>query len=1266
PNDVMNFLPAFRELAGPVIYVEHDRMAAAVADQAIDIGPGAGMKGGEIIFNGSTKKLWLQDTPTGRYFSFKDKVIIPELRPRPDEFLTVRKASLRNLKDIDITLPYKRISVITGVSGSGKSTFVKDVLVASLLAKEPRGCEKIEVKHIKPILVDQSPIGKNPRSNPATYTKLSDIIRDLFAEATGFTKSHFSFNRKEGQCEVCEGIGAKKVKIPYIAPIWLPCEKCGGKRFKDELLATKIELNGRFLSIGDFYELSINEATPLILESQYLSEKNKKQAEPILKALIDIGLGYLHLGQSSPTLSGGEAQRVKLAKYLGKKNLSDGLIVLDEPSTGLHPHDISGLLTVFDHLVRSGATIVIVEHNTDIIRAADWIVDLGPGAGPKGGRLIFAGNIDDLLKCKKSLTSKALQDEEQYTPDKLFAKKKYRHSNVISIKGAKANNLKNINIDIPKEALAVVTGVSGSGKSSLVNDVLELEARRRFLESLSMYERQSTNEGPEAPVDSITGLGVTAFLRSSFNAWRIDPRYHVGRASEIEDSLFNLIAYIGDCDCIECGTMMKKGEEKWICPNCKATSEFINPKYLSPESMVSNCPKCKGLGYWGKPNLDKLIINPDKPICDGAMYSPGFWPYGYYCKPLNSAYYLLQEMGRRYNFDPYTTPWNEISEEAKQIFLYGSNERWVYEAEGRRRGKIVKYTSEHRVWGVYQSWGGFTWYSFGDIFETYSDKFECNVCRGQKLKDEYLAYKLKGYNIHQLRQMPLKELDSIINQITSVDFVGAELLKQDWEFLAKRIKYLKKVGLGYLNCNRPTYNMSAGEYERLRLASTLGSGLTALTILLDEPTRGLHPSEVKDLLEVLHELRDEGNTVITVEHDLEIIKGADFLLDLGPKSGAEGGKVIAQGSLDDIKNTNTLTAQWLSNKKRTNPYRSTTGQQKLLEEKRRKPLKWMSIKGARENNLKNEEIKIPLGVLTGVCGVSGSGKSSLIIDTLGLAVAPKKIISSFHSERKKPGEHNLIEGAPQNALIVDQTKRKIYSPLKYFGLLNSFIKIYTKSAEADVLGITDIHYKRGCTGCKGYGRTKMEMGFLPTVYTTCDVCKGTGYSPEAWEVKVKGYSLPELIKLTIEEVYNLFKDENNRITRYLKAAIDVGLGYLVLQQPAYTLSGGEAQRMKIANELCKKAKDHTLYILDEPTVGLHLDDVERLIGILQKLVDAGNSVIVVEHHPNVLAACDWLIELGPVGGPEGGYIIASDTPEQVAHKITPTAPFIKEILEGTE
>jgi len=381
-------MPAFRQLAGPVVYVEHDRAAAGVADQAIDLGPGAGSAGGRVLFSGTPSELWQQDTPTGRYFSLRERVGRPQQRGEPEQFLHVRGAHLRNLREIDVPIPLGRLTVISGVSGSGKSTLVNDVLVASLKAGVPAGCHAIEGPRLKAVLVDQSPIGRNPRSNPATYTKVSDIIRDSFAAATGLSASHFSFNRPEGACPTCKGMGAVEVAMRYLPSTWLPCTDCGGQRFSDEVLAARARFGDAVLTIADFYDLSVSDALSIFTREDRLPEVSRRTATRILSALVDVGLGYISLGQPSPTLSGGEAQRVKLAKHLGRRSLRERLLVLDEPSTGLHPQDIAGLLIVLDRLVRAGATILVVEHNTDVIRAADWVIDLGPGAGPEGGRVL--------------------------------------------------------------------------------------------------------------------------------------------------------------------------------------------------------------------------------------------------------------------------------------------------------------------------------------------------------------------------------------------------------------------------------------------------------------------------------------------------------------------------------------------------------------------------------------------------------------------------------------------------------------------------------------------------------------------------------------------------------------------------------------------------------------------------------------------------------------------------------------------------------------
>jgi excinuclease ABC subunit A len=476
-------------------------------------------------------------------------------------------------------------------------------------------------------------------------------------------------------------------------------------------------------------------------------------------------------------------------------------------------------------------------------------------------------------------------------------------------------------------------------------------------------------------------------------------------------------------------------------------------------------------------------------------------------------------------------------------------------------------------------------------------------------------------------------------------------LKSSLHTIRKRLHFLAQVGLGYLHLNRDSATLSAGEAQRLKLAGLLGSGLTSLTILVDEPSRGMHPSEVDALVSVLQELRSEGNTVIVVEHDPTLIKGADYLVDVGPGAGTAGGEIVAFGEPIKVLQTDTTTAQWLRGDR---VLAVGTG--------RRQPKGWLTICGAKANNLRGEDISLPLGALVGICGVSGSGKSTLLIDTLGRALAPRKQTTSVAHMPVDPGKHDRIENAPKRTLLVDQVKRGVRSPAIFLGLVNILQRIYARSEDAQALGLDKNLLKRRCSVCGGNGSTTIDMGFLPNVHAVCEACRGTGHLPEAWDVRVRGVALPDLMSMTIDEVYNLHKDQPN-LARPLGAARDVGLGYLVLRQPGYALSGGEAQRLKIAKELCRKTTEHTLYILDEPTVGQHLEDVARLNGVLHRLVDAGNTVFVVEHHAHLLAACDWLIELGPGGGPAGGKLIAAGTPEDVARGETPTAPYLREVLK---
>jgi excinuclease ABC subunit A len=839
----------------------------------------------------------------------------------------------------------------------------------------------------------------------------------------------------------------------------------------------------------------------------------------------------------------------------------------------------------------------------------------------------------------------------------------------IAIRDARAHNLKGVDVDIPKGALTVVTGVSGSGKSSLVGDVLEAEARRRFLESLSMYERQSTREGPEAPVGSISGLGVTMAVGTERE--RFDLRRTVGVVTEISHHLAVLLSRVGERGCLACGAAMQRvgtpgRDEGWLCPECQATAPIAEPRHFSPSTYAAACLTCHGVGTLRKPNPDKLIVDPTKPLCGGAMHSPGFFPKGYLCKPFNGGYDVVQALAARYGFDTKTTPWDEMTAEAQHAFLFGDPEPLEVTFHSRSGRTRVSTQICPGFYGWIRDW---------DVGGTYTDTESCPKCAGARLRPEILAVTLGGHNIHDLSEMSLRELARVVQEASPPPAGGTEggleAVAASLRTICQRLRFLLQVGLGYVDLNRVSGTLSAGEAQRIRLAGLLGSGLTSLTVLLDEPSRGLHPSEVDVLLEALLELRDgDGesagrNTVVVVEHDPVLIRAADHLIDVGPGAGMAGGEIVAQGTPEEVAGTDTVTARWL----RSNPAEA------MGRGPRREPSGWLTIRGPRANNLRGEDARLPLGVLVGVCGVSGSGKSTLLIDTLGRALAPRKQTTSVAYEPVEPGEHDAVEGAPGRVILVDQARRGVHSPANFLGLNGPLHALYAASEDAQALGLDEKQLGQRCSACGGSGAIRIDMGFLPTVYTPCDTCRGTGYRPEAWEVRVRGVALPDLFLMTIDEVYALLGDED-RIANPLSAARDVGLGYLVLRQPGYALSGGEAQRLKIAKELCRTTHADTLYILDEPTVGQHLEDVARLNGVLGRLVSGngrassadskhhGNTVFVVEHHPHLLAACDWLIELGPGGGPKGGHVIAEGTPETVARGETPTAPYLREVLEG--
>jgi excinuclease ABC subunit A len=1180
PREVRALLDTLAKLPGPVVMVEHDPRAAALADEAIEIGPGAGEHGGTKVFQGTPAELWGANTTSGERFSRRST---RDARPpdAPADHLSVRQATLRNLKGFDCRLPIGRLTVVVGPSGAGKTTLARDVVLASVEEGEPVGCGHIHGPQLRAIAVDQSPIGNNPRSNPATYTKLLDHIRTRFARATGESASAFSFNRPEGACQQCEGYGALEVRLPRLPSTWIECESCEGARFKPDVLEHRV--NGH--SIADVLALTVEDAYPVLAED--------KRAARVLDAMLEVGLGYLALGQPSPTLSGGEAQRIRLAKHLARVKGGD-LLVLDEPTIGLHPADIDRMLDTIERLTHGGATVLVVEHSEDVIAAADWVIELGPVGGPEGGRLVYEGPPRPLrLPPPKPRTK---------------ARTRARVRESIRIRGAVANNLKSVDVDVPKGKLTVVTGLSGSGKSSLVRDVLEAEASRRLLECLSMYERQGTREGPEAPVGSIDGLGATAVLEGG----RTGSRATVGLITGLSAQIGVLLSRLGAGVCKSCGGATRRAtplpESTWRCEECEADAPRAEPRHFSPDVYAAACIRCGGMGYRQVPSEAKLVRDPSKTIKGGALVSPGYFPKSYLVNPGTGGNQALNAIAARHGFDPVETAWQDIPEAGRNALLWGDRKEG-----GRWPGILPILSTEH-----------------GDL---YTDRFTCDACHGSRLREPFNAITLAGLTRHDLHRMKLGNLQPWFAAIEAAED-ERDLLEPVLRSAADRLRLLQHVGLDYVHLDRLVWSLSAGEAQRVRLASVIGSDLRDLTVIMDEPTRGLHPSEVDALGDALRELARMQNTVVVVEHDERVICIADHVIEIGPGSGASGGRVVTKGAPATLKGG--VTSRLL---------RGEAGLR--FDGERRTPQDWLVVHRPRGNNLRAEEVRLPLGVLAGVCGPSGSGKSTLLVDTVARALAPQRQTATWSSGPTRPEPHERIEAPPLRLVMVDQARRGVQSPGLFLGTIAALRKRYAEHDEAAA---------EPCDECGGGGVTNTDMGFLASIRAPCEACDGTGYTHLARDLELRGWSLPALESLGLGDVRDIWPDADE-IARPLHAAVRLGLGYLALRQPVASLSGGECQRLRLADALARKRQSQRrLFVLDEPTVGLHALDVSALLSALNELVDAGDGVIVIEHHPSLLACCDWLVEL------DEGDVVANGPPEDLARASTRTAPYIEECL----
>ncbi|QDV89007.1 UvrABC system protein A [Phycisphaerae bacterium RAS2] len=1383
-------------------------------------------------------------------------------------WLIVRGARHNNLKNIDAAIPLGRFVAVTGVSGSGKSSLVNDIL-RERLARDLNGAEGAQpgahdaidgAEHLDKVIdIDQSPIGRTPRSNPATYIKLFDEIRALYAQlpdskVRGYAPGRFSFNvsgtEGGGRCEACEGNGATRIEMDFLADVWADCPVCNGRRFNHETL--QVHFKGK--SIFDVLDMDVQQAM------EHFAAIPKVSA--MLQTLHDVGLDYLKLGQSSTTLSGGEAQRIKLARELVKRSTGRTLYLLDEPTTGLHFEDIRRLLTVLHGFVDAGNTVVVIEHNLDVIKTADWVIDLGPEGGEAGGRIIAEGTPEDVARITTSYTGQVLAEvlggasksrlrkqSDSPVPGSSIARAtgslahESAAANVIRVGGAREHNLKDVTVDIPRGKLTVCSGVSGSGKSSFAIDTVYAEGQRRYVESLSAYARQFLGQLQKPRVDHIHGLSPAIAIEQK--AASKSPRSTVGTVTEIYDYMRVLWARIGQPHCPDCripiGTQTSdeiidriltrpagaklmlcapvepSPGETWqallkrcaaqsyrraridgevtpleplptidarrkhavelvvdrivvnpssrgriadsvehclslgngvmlaidmddraddtagtsdgaatrfsqhlSCDRCGNSYDELTPHHYSFNARLGWCHRCEGLGVQRGTSADSVIVRPDATLLDGAIAG---WEQARE-RPMLAA--MIRSLAREIGADP-GAPATEMTAEQRHALLFGLGDRWI--------------ALDPRRPGLRFQWKGFfpaideatrvSWQYRTRLQELVTD-VPCLACEGGRIAPQPAATRLDGRTIGEACAMTISRAAEFFAKLKLARreaSIAGELLHE----IRSRLQFLLDVGLGYLSLGRSAPTLSGGESQRIRLASQIGSGLAGVLYVLDEPTIGLHPRDNQRLVAALHKLRDLGNTLLMVEHDREVMDSADHILDFGPDAGAGGGRVVAQGAPEQLRRTartrgggavelESYTARFLAgtaaiavptnrrpviqtgapllretDRSRARllempidlqtapeptrvlvdddgepidaPRRSRRNKQPIaraigvgahaperyaeaLNEQHSIALNALRIVGARHHNLKNITVEIPLSRFICITGVSGSGKSSLVTEILLPALATR-----LHRARLTPGAHEQIDGIEHvdKIISVDQNpigESPLSNPATYCGIFDLVRELFARLPDAKVRGYTTNRFSFNrsggrCDDCEGQGQVCHEMHFLPDVWVTCETCGGTRYQRDTLEVRYKGRNISDVLNMTVAQALEHFANVP-RLVRLLKTLDDVGLGYLPLGQSAPTLSGGEAQRVKLAAELARPSTGKTLYVLDEPTTGLHFEDLRKLLDVLHRLVDLGNTVVCIEHNLDVIKTADWVIDLGPEAGEEGGRIVAAGTPENIA------------------
>jgi excinuclease ABC subunit A len=1340
-NRIVEAMHRLRDAGNTLVVVEHDPAVMLAADRLIDMGPGPGERGGRIVFDGTPEAIKSADTLTGAYLGARKHVgmglkrLVSESTPR----LIVSGARDHNLKNVSVEFPLHHLVCVTGVSGSGKSTLMQDVLFPALQrhfgkATETPGAHDALLgaeRLAEAVFVDQSPIGKTARSNPASYVGAFDEIRKLFAVAPiavqrGYGAGMFSFNAGNGRCPTCGGSGFEHVEMQFLSDVYLRCPDCDGRRFRIEILDVKIDrrMPGevmRELSVADVLELTVAEAVQLF--------RDDREVVRLLQPIVEVGLEYVKLGQPVPTLSGGEAQRLKLAGFLAESAQSRSasrqglarkgtLFMFDEPTTGLHFDDIAKLMRSFRKLLEAGHSIVVIEHNLDVIRASDWLIDLGPEGGDAGGEVVAVGTPEEVKRHASSHTAKALRDYDhalgfeghaveegaplQYLLKPVRARLAVDES--IRIVNAREHNLKSLDVSIPRGKFSVITGVSGSGKSTLAFDILFNEGQRRYLESLNAYARSIVQPAGRPEVDAVYGIPPTVAIEQRLS--RGGRKSTVATTTEVWHFLRLLYVKLGLQHCVVDGSPVAPQSAESIAAQILRDHAGEHIGLLAP-LVVARKGVYTDLAKWAKarghthlrvdgefmkvdpwPRLDRFREHTlELPVGDLVVSAEN---EGELRDLLTKALDLGK--GVMHLLAPLTglkgamlagTPTRKVGavkvfstkracptcgmsypELDPRMFSYNSKHGWCTLCVGTG----LKLTREQRKAyddsirddddrGREQSFPAEESEVEGVVDEP------CPECAGTRLNPVSRKVTFEGESIAWIAQWSVTDARKWVEALALAGR-DAEIARDVVTEIKSRLEFLEEVGLGYLTLDRAAPTLSGGEAQRIRLAAQLGSNLQGVCYVLDEPTIGLHPRDNAILLNALQNLADKGNTLVVVEHDEDTIRRAEHIIDIGPGAGKRGGRLVAQGSVTELaSHADSVTGRFLAHPlvHPLQPRRPVVPATASTERKESAANALLTIVGATLHNLQEITVDIPLKRLVAITGVSGSGKSTLARDVL---LSNLQFINTRGARPNWQGCEKIDGwGWIDRVLEVDQTpigKTPRSCPATYIGFWDTIRKLFAETLESKARGYAPARFSFNtgegrCPGCEGQGVKTIEMSFLPDVKLPCDVCHGERFNAETLAVSWRGKSIGDVLKMEVDEAVDFFASMPN-IAHPLKLLKDVGLGYLTLGQPSPTLSGGEAQRIKLVTELSKVRDDvgkrgnkapHTLYVLDEPTVGLHMADVERLIRVLHRLVDGGHSVVVIEHDLDVIAEADWVIDLGPEGGVNGGRVVAEAVPERL-------------------